>query len=147
MRHMYTGKDRAQLVSKMTTRIPYELRSQLKAVTSWPPFGYRTQTQMYTKCLVDFIRLKPWATAGLNWRGSSRADQVTPLFHIHLEPTEVSGKEITGPEIKDRALELAEEAGVNQATFVLTFLWWVALYKHPIDGTMDALMNVKGANV
>jgi hypothetical protein len=146
-RHMYTGVDRSALVSKLTTRVPYLLRNQMKVVASYPPFGYRTQTQMYSKCLVDFIKDRPWER-GLKWRQATTATMETPLYHLHLEPLEVTGKQVTGLELKNRALELAEENGVNQAAFTLTFLWWVALHKHPFDDPkiMEPLLQVKGAN-
>lgn len=148
MRHMYTGKVRTELVSKLTTRVPYQLRAQMKTIAAYPPFGYRTQTQMYSMCMIDFIKERPWEH-GLKWRQSARANADFPLFHLHLEPQEVTGQNVTGMALKDRALELAEEAGVNQATFTLTFLWWVALHKHPIkdDAIMAPLMLAPGALV
>lgn len=59
----------------------------------------------------------------------------------------MTGTTVTGGDLKKRALELAEEAGVNQATFTLTFLWWVALHKHQIDDPrlVAPLMEAKGA--
>jgi hypothetical protein len=151
MRHMYTGKDRTELVSKLTTRVPYQLRAQMKAITSYPPFGYRTQTQMYTRCMVDFIRDRPWES-GWKWRQSSKADAENPLYHLHLEPQALVGQdgtqqEVTGSALKNRVLELAEECDVNQASFTLTFLWWVALERHPIPGLVESLMTVRGAAV
>jgi hypothetical protein len=149
MRQMYKGDEqRADVVAKLTTRVPYQLRSHLKTITSWPLFGYRTQTQMFSKCLVDFVRERPWEQ-GLQWRQSYRASPEFPLFHTHLEPTEVSGRIVTGVELKDRALELAAEADVNQATFALTWLWWIALDHRRIDNEalMDQLMTAKGSVV
>ncbi|MFG6488247.1 hypothetical protein ACG04R_16290 [Roseateles sp. BYS78W] len=148
MRHMYTGEERAELVSKLTTRVPYQLRAHLKTVTAWPIFGFRTQTQMFSQCLVDFIRLRPWE-AGLKWRQSYKASPEYPLYHMHLEPTEVTGKLVTGVELKDRAMEIADEEGVNQATFALTWLWWIALHHKRIDNDdiMAPLMAAKGAVV
>jgi hypothetical protein len=165
MRNMYAGskKPRTELVDRLTTRVPYQLRAHMKTVAAWPPFGYRTQTQMYTVCILEFIRLQPW-NHGLAWRQSGRADPETPLYHLHLEPLifagddftgltpkvakkAAEGKQITGLDIKENVLSAASDAGVNQATFTLTFLWWVALYKHRINGVMEPLYQAKGSQV
>lgn len=148
MRHMYPGEDRKEMVAKLTTRVPFELRNQLKVVASWPLFGYRTQTQMYSHCLVEFLRERPWEH-GLKWRHSVRASVDFPLFHAHIEPTEMTGKQVLGGELKARALELAAKCGVNQSTFALTFFWWIVLHKHPLESPalMEPLMTVKGAVV
>lgn len=148
LRNMYYGEERTELVAKLTTRVPYQLRAHLKTVAAWPPFGYRTQTQMLSSCLVDFIRLRPW-DRGLRWRHSYRASPEYPLYHAHLEPIEVTGQRVSGIELKDRAMEIADEEGVNQASFALTWLWWIALHHKRIgsDEIMAPLLAAKGAIV